>query len=87
MIMTDKTDAATDADFDDFEGDHFQVTITVDVIASNATEAAMLAYWSLNDELPDTFDVKDAEGNSEEITLTEEQKEEALADELSLDVL
>ncbi|ODT14975.1 MAG: hypothetical protein ABS35_33055 [Kaistia sp. SCN 65-12] len=85
--MTDKTDDATDLDFDDFEGDHFQVTITVDVIASNPTEAAMLAYWSLNDELPDTFDVKDAEGNAEEITLTDEQKEEALADELSLDVL
>ena len=85
--MTDKTDATTDADFDEFEGDHFQVTITVDVIASNPAEAAMLAYWSLNDELPDSFDVKDEEGNSEEITLTEEQKEEALADELSLDVL
>jgi hypothetical protein len=84
--MTDVTDT-TDPDFDDFEGDHFQVTITVDVIASNATEAAMLAYWSLNDELPDTFEVKDAEGNAEEITLSEEQKEEALADELSLDVL
>ncbi|WP_201401283.1 hypothetical protein [Kaistia sp. 32K] len=85
--MSDKTEAELDTDFEEFEGDHFQVTITVDVIASNRTEAAMLAYWSLNDELPDTFDVKDAEGVSEEITLTEEQKEEALADELELDVL
>jgi len=57
------------------------------VIASNRTEAAMLAYWSLNDELPDTFEVKDEAGVSEEITLTDEQKEEALSDELSLDVL
>jgi len=82
--MSDQIDTELD---DDFEGDHFQVTITVDVIASNRTEAAMLAYWSLHDELPDTFDVKDEEGVSEEITLTDEQKEEALADELPLDVL
>ena len=81
--MSDQIDTELD---DDFEGDHFQVTITVDVIASNRTEAAMLAYWSLNDELPDTFEVKDEEGVSEEITLTDEQKEEALADELPLDL-
>ncbi|MCX5518793.1 hypothetical protein OSH10_10125 [Kaistia defluvii] len=85
--MSDKTEAELDPEFEDFEGDHFQVTITVDVIASNRTEAAMLAYWSLNDELPDTFEVKDEAGVSEEITLTDEQKEEALSDELSLDVL
>jgi hypothetical protein len=83
-MMSDKIE--DDTDFDDFEGDHFQVTITVDVIASNRTEAAMLAYWSLSDELPDTFDVKDAAGDSEEITLTEEQKAEALSDELPLDI-
>ena len=82
--MSDKIE--DDADFDDFEGDHFQVTITVDVIASSRTEAAMLAYWSLSDELPDTFDVKDAAGDSEEVTLTDEQKAEALSDELSLDI-
>ncbi|MFI5407938.1 hypothetical protein [Kaistia sp. UC242_56] len=85
--MSDKTEAELDPEFEDFEGDHFQVTITVDVIASNRTEAAMLAYWSLNDELPDTFEVKDEAGVSEEVTLTDEQKEEALSDELSLDVL
>lgn len=90
-IMSDKTESATDPEIDEFEGDefegdHFQVTITVDVIAANATEAAMLAYWSLSDELPETFDVKDEEGNSEEITLTDEQKEEALSDELPLDI-
>ncbi|MBN9059288.1 MULTISPECIES: hypothetical protein [Kaistia] len=85
--MSDKTEAELDTDFDEFEGDHYQVTITVDVIASNPTEAAMLAYWSLNDELPDTFEVKNAEGESEEVTLTDEQKQEALADEIELDVL
>ena len=82
--MSDKIE--DDAEFDDVEGDHFQVTITADVIASNRTEAAMLAYWSLSDELPDTFDVKDAAGDSEEVTLTDEQKAEALSDELSLDI-
>ncbi|MBN9026065.1 MAG: hypothetical protein J0H20_10755, partial [Rhizobiales bacterium] len=82
--MSDKTEAELDTDFDEFEGDHYQVTITVDVIASNPTEAAMLAYWSLNDELPDTFEVKNAEGESEEVTLTDEQKQEALADEIEL---
>lgn len=85
--MSDKTEAELDTDFDEFEGDHYQVTITVDVIASNPTEAAMLAYWSLNDELPETFEVKNAEGESEEVTLTDEQKQEALADEIELDVL
>ena len=85
--MSEKTEAELDAEFDEFEGDHFQVTITVDVIASNRTEAAMLAYWSLNDELPDTFEVKDEAGVAEEITLTDEQKEEALQDELPLDIL
>jgi hypothetical protein len=86
-MMSENNETEVDAEFEDFEGEHFQVTITVDVIASNRTEAAMLAYWSLSDELPDTFDVKDAAGVSEEISLTDEQKEEALQDELSLDVL
>jgi hypothetical protein len=85
--MTDKTDATTDPDFDDFEGDHFQVTITVDVIASNATEAAKRADWSRHDACPATTDLNDDDGNSAQNTPTDEQLEEALADELSLDVL
>lgn len=85
--MSDKTEAELDTEFEDFEGDHFKVTITVDVIAGNRTEAAMLAYWSLSDELPDTFAVTDEAGVSEEINLTDEQMEEALADELALEIV
>jgi hypothetical protein len=58
--------------------DHFQVTVTYNVLAKDRLDAAKKAYALGAEMLPYEFTVKDAAGVGEQVYLNQDQRDEAM---------